>query len=144
MLQMIVVIIIFIIYLVVNTYSNFEYLIKCQMPTLYHTPTPQCITRQFWKTEVAVLSDQVRLVACRNFDIFGWLSVIYSLKVDQPNNKNKTNAAKVCHLYFWLNNSALFEHWNWQSQFKHRWMVCFRSKKGVKNLIFLHELFKLC
>ena len=44
---------------------------------------PQCITGQFWKTEVAVLSDQVRLVACRNFDIFGWLSVIYSLKVDQ-------------------------------------------------------------
>ena len=43
----------------------------------------QCITGQFWKTEVAVLSDQVRLVACRNFDIFGWLSVIYSLKVDQ-------------------------------------------------------------
>jgi hypothetical protein len=31
----------------------------------------QCITGQFWKTEVAVLSDQVRLVACRNFDIFG-------------------------------------------------------------------------
>ena len=27
----------------------------------------QCITGQFWKTEVAVLSDQVRLVACRNF-----------------------------------------------------------------------------
>ena len=31
----------------------------------------QCITGQFSKTEVAVLSDQVRLVACRNFDIFG-------------------------------------------------------------------------
>jgi hypothetical protein len=43
----------------------------------------QCIIGQFWKTEVAVLSDQVRLVACRNFDIFGWLSVIYSLKMDQ-------------------------------------------------------------
>jgi hypothetical protein len=47
------------------------------------TSYPQCITGQFWKPEVAVLSDQVRLVACRNFDIFGWLSVIYSLKVDQ-------------------------------------------------------------
>ena len=59
-------------------------------------------------------------------------------------NKNKKNAAKVCHLYFWSNNSALFEHWNWKSSFKHRWMVCFRSKKGGKNLIFLHLFFKLC
>ena len=33
----------------------------------------QCITGQSSKTEVAVLSNhvQVRLVACRNFDIFG-------------------------------------------------------------------------
>ena len=30
------------------------------------------------------MSDQVMLIACRNFNIFGWLSVIYSLKVDQP------------------------------------------------------------
>jgi hypothetical protein len=53
--------------------------------------------------------------------------------------KIKINTAKVCHLYFWSNNSALFEHWNWKSPFKHRWMVCFRSKKGVKNL-FLNAL----
>jgi hypothetical protein len=58
--------------------------------------------------------------------------------------KIKKNTAKVCHLYFWSNNSALFEHWNWKSLFKHRWMVCFRSKKGVKNLFFLHEFLKLC
>jgi hypothetical protein len=43
----------------------------------------QCITGQFSKTEVAVLSDQVRLVACRIFDIFISLFVIFSLKADQ-------------------------------------------------------------
>jgi hypothetical protein len=32
---------------------------------------PQCITGQFSKAEIAVLSDQVMLVACRNFNIFG-------------------------------------------------------------------------
>jgi hypothetical protein len=31
------------------------------------------ITGQFSKTEVAVLSDQVMLVACRNFNIFGMI-----------------------------------------------------------------------
>jgi hypothetical protein len=35
------------------------------------TAIVQCITGQFSKTEVAVLSDQVMLVACRNFNIFG-------------------------------------------------------------------------
>ena len=50
--------------------------------------------------------------------------------------KIKKNTAKVCHLYFWSNNSALFEHWNWKSPFKHRWIVCFRSKKGVKIYFF--------
>ena len=58
--------------------------------------------------------------------------------------KIKKNTAKVCHIYFLSNNSALFEHWNLKSPFKHRWMVCFRSKKGVKNLFFLHEFLKLC
>ena len=58
--------------------------------------------------------------------------------------KIQTNTAKVCHLHFWSNNSALFEHWNWNSPFKHRWMVCFRSSKGGNNLIFLHLFFKLC
>jgi hypothetical protein len=57
--------------------------LKALFFNFWSLPESQCITGQFWKTEVAVLSDQVRLVACRNFDIFGWLSVIYSLKVDQ-------------------------------------------------------------
>ena len=57
------------------------------------------------------------LVACRNFNIFVWLFVIYSLKVDQPKQqKLRKNTAKVSHLYFWSNNSALFEHWNWKLQ----------------------------
>jgi hypothetical protein len=39
---------------------------------------------------------------------------------------------------------TLFEHWNWKSPLKHRWMVCFRSKKGITNLFFLHEFLILC
>jgi hypothetical protein len=42
--------------------------------------------------------------------------------------------AKVCHLYFWSNNSALFEHWNWKSSFKHRWIGCFRSNDRVFSM----------
>jgi hypothetical protein len=49
---------------------------------------------------------------------------------------------KVCHLHFWSNNSALFEHWNWKSSFKHRGWYVFARRKGVKN--FLHLFFKLC
>ena len=80
--------------------------------------------------------DQVRLVACRNFDIFGWLSVIYSLKVDQARQQNKKISANVCHLYFWSNNSALFEHWNWKSSFKHRRWYVFARRKGVNISFF--------
>ena len=46
--------------------------------------------------------------------------------------KIKKNTAKVCHLYFWSNNSALFEHWNWKSSFKHRGWYVFARRKGVK------------
>ena len=57
--------------------------------------------------------------------------------------KKKKNIAKVCHLYFWSNNTALFEHWNWKSSFKHRGWYVFTRRKG-KHLIFLHLFFKLC
>ena len=46
--------------------------------------------------------------------------------------KIKKNTAKLCHLYFWSNNSALFEHWNWKSSFKHRGWYVFARRKGVK------------
>jgi hypothetical protein len=46
------------------------------------------------------------------------------------------NTAKVCHLYFWSNNSALFEHWNWKSSFKHRGWYVFARRKGVKIYFF--------
>jgi hypothetical protein len=45
------------------------------------------------------------------------------------------NTAKVCHLYFWSNNSALFEHWNWKSPFKHRGWYVF-ARRRVTNLFF--------
>ena len=51
-------------------------------------------------------------------------------------NKNKKNTAKVCHLYFWSNNSALFEYWNWKSSFKHREWYVFARRKGVKIYFF--------
>ena len=53
----------------------------------------------YTKTEVAVLSDQIRLVACRNFDIFGWLSVIYSLKVDQLKQQKLKKILQRCVIY---------------------------------------------
>ena len=51
-------------------------------------------------------------------------------------NKNKKNTAKVCHLYFWSNNTALFEHWNWKSSFKHRGWYVFARRKGLKIYFF--------
>ena len=50
--------------------------------------------------------------------------------------KIKKSSAKVCHLYFWSNNSALFEHWNWESSFKHRGWYVFARRKGVKIKFF--------
>jgi hypothetical protein len=43
---------------------------------------------------------------------------------------------KNLHLYFWSNNSALFEHWNWKSSFKHRGWYVFARRKGVKIAFF--------
>ena len=50
--------------------------------------------------------------------------------------KIKKNTAKVCHLYFWSNNSALFEYWNWKSSFKHRGWYVFARRKGAKMKFF--------
>ena len=85
-------------------------------------------------------------VSCWQKFLHFWMIIrdLFFEKWINRSNENKKNTAKVCHVYFWSNNSALFEHWNWKSTFKHRWMVCFRSKKGSKNLIFLHLFFKLC
>jgi hypothetical protein len=102
-----------------------------------------CITGQFSKTEVAVWPGNISCL--QKFQHF-WMIIrdLFFESESTEATKIKKNTAKVCHLYFWSNNSALFEHWNWKSPFKHRWMVCFRSKKGVKNLFFLHEFLKLC
>ena len=76
---------------------------------------PQCITGQIWKTEVAVLYDQVRLVACRYFDIFGWLSVIYiSDQITVPYLNTETR----------------------KSSYKHREWYVFARRKGLKILFF--------
>jgi hypothetical protein len=103
---------------------------------LFINTISQCITGQFWKTEVAVLSDQVRLVACRNVDILDDYPWFILWKLINWSNKNKKNTANVCHLHFWSNNSALFEHWNWKSSFKHRGWYVFARRKGVKIKFF--------
>jgi hypothetical protein len=60
-----------------------------------------------------------------------FLALKTSMSIFKWSNKNKQNTAKVCHLYFWSNNSALFEHWNWKSSFKHRGWYVFPGRKGV-------------
>ena len=102
----------------------------------------QCITGQFKKTEVAVLSDQVNVSCLQKFQHF-WM-IILDLFFESGSTEATKIKLFICHLYFWSNNCALSVHWNWKSPFKHRWMECFHSKKGGKNLFFLHEFFKLC
>jgi hypothetical protein len=74
-------------------------------------------------------------VSCLQKFQYFWMIIrdLFFVSGSTEATKIKKNTAKVCHLYFWSNNSALFEHWNWKSPFKHMWMVCFRSKKGVKK-----------
>ena len=116
---------------------------KCPYGRLHHKnlSLSQCITGQFWKTEVAVLSDQVRLVACRNFDIFGWLSVIYSLKVDQPKQKK---IKKIMQRYvIYISDLITVPYSNIETENRRlnidEWYV-FARRKGLKIYFFFTKV----